>query len=459
MRASRLTRIGLRLRIAGAAALLVAVALLAGAALLVDLLHNRLHETARTAASLRAADVAGLANAGALPATLALPGEESSVVQVVNAAGIVISSSENIAGEPPISDRRPLTSSELSFVARVNALDARDPMRVVATQASTPSGPVVVYAAENLERSEDTVREVTAVLAGALPLLVVFVGGLSWWAVGRALRPVQAITETMADITATDLHRRVPVNHSGDEISHLASTVNATLERLDIAVERQRRFVADASHELRGPLAALRADLEISLAHPDRTDWPTTARDSLSDVERLQTLTEDLLVLARLDETRRNNHQPVDLANLIREQAAHLRRVDIDVELDLGSDLVVEGDRDQLRRMLRNLLANAEQHTTSRIEVHASRSGHDVCVTISDDGPGIPAADRSRVFERFVRLDDARTRDTGGTGLGLAIVQNIVHAHHGRVTIQDAEPTGASFTVALPATTAAHRPE
>ncbi len=451
MRASRLARLGLRLRIAVAAAVLVGAALVAGAALLVDLLHSRLDDTARTAASLRAADVAGLANAGALPRALALPGEESSVVQVVNAAGVVVSSSDNIAGEVPISDRRPTSEAQLSFVAVVDALDAHDAMRIVAQQASTPSGPVVVYAAENLERSEETVRAVSAVLAGAIPLLVVLVGGLSWWAVGRALRPVQAISDTMADITANDLHRRVPVEQTGDEITHLAETVNATLQRLDVAVERQRRFVADASHELRGPLAALRADLEISLAHPDRADWPTTASDSLSDVERLQTLTEDLLTLARLDDARRANHQPVDLGDLVVEESAHLRRRDLEVQLDVASGLVVDGDLAQLRRMVRNLIANAEQHTASHVGIHAARSGNDVRLTISDDGPGIPPSDRSRVFERFVRLDDARTRDTGGTGLGLAIVEQVVTAHHGRVTIEDAEPAGATFTVFLPA--------
>lgn len=255
----------------------------------------------------------------------------------------------------------------------------------------------------------------------------------------------------MADITASDLHRRVPVPDTRDEIGELAVTVNETLARLDTSVERQRRFVADASHELRGPLAALRADLEISVTHPERTAWPDVARDTLSDVERLQHLTEDLLLLARLDSHRQRPHEQVDLTAIVAEAASGIRRDDVEVTvLGTTAPVILEGDPEQLHRMVRNLVHNAEEHAEHRITVSLSKPGGSVRMQIADDGPGVPAELRSVVFERFVRVDTARTRDTGGTGLGLAIVADVVAGHHGSIAVTDSEPQGATFTVELP---------
>jgi signal transduction histidine kinase len=446
-----LRRIGLRLRIAAVAAIAVGVALAVGVFLVVGLLRSRLDTAATTAATLRARDIAALASADALPAQLALPGEESALVQVVDAIGAVIASTGNIDGEPAVSAERPLGTAPLEFTTTVQPLDGSQDMRFVAVNADTPNGPVVVYAGESLERAEDTTAAITHLLLLALPILVAVVGAVTWWAVGRTLRPVRTITRTMAASTTSDLHRRVPESFTTDEIGELATTVNDTLSRLETSIERQRRFVADASHELRGPLAALRADLEISVTHPERTTWRDVARDMLSDVERLQHLTDDLLVLARIDNESPRPRRPVDLAHVVAEAVRAVRGQDLQVtSWGLDVSAIIDGDEDQLRRMVRNLIHNAEGHAQTHVDIVLESTTGVVRLIVADDGPGISPGDRERVFERFVRLDTARTRDASGSGLGLAIVHEVVGNHHGTVTITDTHPHGATFAVEIP---------
>jgi signal transduction histidine kinase len=450
-----LRRFGLRLRVTVVAVLTVGIALFVGALLLIGLLRGRLDTAATTAATLRARDVAALAGAGTIPRTLALPGEESAFVQVVDNSGAVIASTGNIEGEPAISAIRPSGSAPRTLTIMVDPLDEAHPMRVVALNATTTPGVVTVYAGESLESAHNTTAAIITVLAAGMPLLVLVVAAVTWWAVGRTLRPVRRITHTMADITASDLHRRVEVPAARDEIGDLALTVNETLTRLDTSVEQQRRFVADASHELRGPLAALRADLEISVTHPERTTWNDVARDTLGDVERLQHLTEDLLLLARLDSHVQRSHEAVDLAAIVTDSTRAIHRDDLEVTLvGIDGPAIVDGDPEQLHRMLRNIMHNAEQNAEHRITASLTSEDSVVRLQIADDGPGIPADQRLTVFKRFVRLDTARTRDTGGTGLGLAIVSDVVASHEGSITITDSHPHGATLTIELPA----HRP-
>lgn len=445
-----LRRVGLRIRVAAVACATVGVALTIGAVLLVAMLRGRLDNAATTAASLRARDIAALAEAGALPRQLALPGEETAFVQVVDQAGAVIASTENVTGEPAISTARPVGTNALKLTIPIPPLDQRS-MRVIVIDAHTDAGTFTVYAGENLDNANDTTTAIVTVLAIGLPMLLLLVAAVTWWAVGRTLRPVRDITSTMADITTSDLHRRVAVPSARDEIGQLATTVNATLARLDVSVEQQRRFVADASHELRGPLAALRADLEISITHPERTTWQTVARDTLGDVERLQHLTDDLLVLARIDSELQRPHAPIDLALIVADALHAVRRQNIQVTTH-GTDTpaIIDGDEFQLRRMVRNLIENAEEHATSHVNLTLQTTPGIVRLTVADDGPGIPPADRRHIFERFVRLDSARTRNFGGTGLGLAIVHDVVVSHHGSITITDTDPRGSTFTVDLP---------
>lgn len=446
---------GVRVRITLFASGIVGAALVVGAILLTGLLRSRLDDTATTAAALRARDIAGLAASGGLPATLALPGEESAVVQVLSASGTVVASSENIKGEAAITTRQPSAGSELVTTIVIAAIDARDPMRLVAVRTDTPDGPVTVYVAESLERSEETVQSIVGVLTVTIPAILGLVAVLTWWAVGRTLRPVRAITAMLADITATDLHRRVPAASTSDEIGTLALTVNDTLARLDTAVERQRRFIADASHELRGPLAALRGDLEVSISHPGRTDWTIVASDTLTDVDRLQHLTEDLLTLARLGATPNSSlTSKVDLVGLVHDERRRLTvRPGISINVtDPGAAVIVTGSSNHLGRVIRNLLHNAVYHAAAHIDISVEALPGQGRLRIADDGPGIPDSDKDRVIEPFVRLDEARTRGTGGTGLGLAIVDEIVRAHHGVMRLLDNTPTGLIITIDIPST-------
>ncbi|MEU5695842.1 HAMP domain-containing sensor histidine kinase [Actinosynnema sp. NPDC020468] len=295
--------------------------------------------------------------------------------------------------------------------------------------------------------AQSAARAVTRVLLDAIPLAVLFVALIAWVVTGRALRPVEAIRRELAGIGEHELDRRVPVPPSDDEVARLARTTNATLDRLADSLVRQRRFVADASHELRSPLASLRTGLEVALVHADRADWPTTAGRALADVQRLQDLAADLLLLAG-----NGSADPppveVDLADLVRTQVAeHTGPPAIRCLADGPAPVL--GHPERLDRLLRNLLDNARRHATSAITATVRVSGGWVLLEVADDGPGIPAADRERVFERFTRLDDARTRDAGGSGLGLAIARDLAARHGGSLRVADTEG-GAHLVARLP---------
>ena len=444
-------RFGLRYRLAGIAVLVVGSALVAGALGLVSLLGDRLDNATTTAARLRATDVATLVASGAVPEHLAFFGDESALVQVVDPEGEVVAATDNLRGEAAVTNRRPDRNGSLVSTVHVRSLDRHDEYRVVAVGVPTREGTYVVYAGEALEQNHNTVEAISTLLLAGLPALVALVALVTWWAAGRALRPVKRVSRTLEQITAFDLHRRVPETGMADEIGELTRTVNATLQRLDTAVDRQRRFVADASHELRGPLASLRADLEISIEHPEHTPWSTVVAATLTDVERLQQLTEDLLLLARLDATHAPAHAVVDLA-AIASAAADEVLTGVAVERrGLAGGALVTGNRSQLDRLVRNLVANAAAHASGCVTVGIDRLAGVVRLLVSDDGAGISPVDRTRIFEPFVRLDDARTRGTGGTGLGLAIVRDIAAAHHASVDITDTEPHGATFVVTFTA--------
>jgi signal transduction histidine kinase len=316
----------------------------------------------------------------------------------------------------------------------------------------TPGGPLTVFAGAPLDGIHRSVRALQSSLAVGIPFLVAIVAALAWFVTGRALRPVEAMRSEVEEITAGTLHRRVPEPDTGDEVSRLARTMNAMLDRLEQSSDKQRQFVSDASHELRSPVAAIRTHLEVGLANPDSTDWPVVARKTLDEEARLETLVADLLLLASVDEQSGNGAiGDVDLAALARDEAVRVRRVPVHVEVEGG--VMVRGRSDRLGRALANLLDNACRYATSGVQLAVSRTGDRARLVVEDDGPGIPIADRERVFERFTRLDGSRARgDAGGAGLGLALAKAIVEQHDGSITITDAEPTGARVEVILPAT-------
>ncbi|GII96838.1 sensor histidine kinase [Sinosporangium siamense] len=291
----------------------------------------------------------------------------------------------------------------------------------------TEAGMVTVYGRASLAAAEQALQTLNGLLLFGLPLLLAVVAAMTWFSVGRALAPVAVIRAKVADITARDLHQRVPVPASGDEIAGLATTVNVTLDRLETAVERHKQFVADAAHELRSPIATLRARLE--LAEP--TDLSTEA---LADVDRLQRLAGDLLLLARLDAGEPLKAEEVDLGQVVAEESL---RPGTAVTLDISPDVVINGSRGHLSRLVTNLVDNAVRHATTTVEVRVRETDGAATLEVLDDGPGIPPEHREAVFERFTRLDEARARDGGGVGLGLPIARDIATLHGGTLAVRD----------------------
>jgi signal transduction histidine kinase len=311
-------------------------------------------------------------------------------------------------------------------------------------------GQITLVSQRSLVEVDDTISSITHALLIGFPALVLLVGILAWYMAGRALRPVEAIRSEAASITHTTIHRRLPVPATHDEISRLASTMNEMLDRLEDASTRQRKFVSDASHELRSPVASIRTQLEVALRRPSRDDWPVVAQRVLAEDERLEQAVADLVELARLDEgVAARDLAEVDLDEVVFEECGRERAIPIDTSGVSGGR--VNGRRDALARAVRNLVDNACRHAESRVIVTLQTRGDDVELVVADDGPGIAPEDRIRVFERFTRLDEGRARDAGGMGLGLAVVKTTIERHGGSVAIEDAEPHGARFVVRIPA--------
>ncbi|WP_282693027.1 HAMP domain-containing sensor histidine kinase [Streptomyces sp. CC208A] len=354
-------------------------------------------------------------------------------------------------------------SAGLITAAAVAAAMGRGGARIsfrgrVALTAAGATG-VLFFAAvrtfQTLNDAHDTLDKVywIAVTTG-VPLTALLTGFLVHVMVARALRPVEAIRRELADITGQSLDRRVPVPPTGDVIADLARTTNATLDRVEAAATRQREFTADAAHELRSPLAALRAQLESALRHPDSVEnWQEVVREATEDVIRLQHLTDDLLLLAGQGSAA-PVREPVDLSalaeDLVREHQHLPEAKTLRVRCEAPAPAVMPGNPTHLDRLLRNLLTNACRHARTEVTVTVAQAPTHTTLTVQDDGPGIPPADRTRVFDRFTRLDTARTRTTGGAGLGLPIARDLATAHGGTLTIGDSEE-GALLVARFPA--------
>jgi len=420
----------------------------------------------------RAEDVAARARAGALGRIIPVSGgagDRSVFIQVVDQAGSVVASSENYLDPNAFIYVYPEdgTHHRILFQHTVHGppLAPRANFRVLVLTGQTPAGPANVIVATEMAQAEETVHELRRALAYGAPGVLLLAGLLVWLLVGRALRPVEVIRAQVAAITGTaSLDRRLAEPPVDDEVGRLAQTMNAMLDRLQRSAERQRRFVADASHELRSPLASSRAQLEVALSHPGTSAWETTATDLLSENQRMERLVNDLLFLARNEErpaTGLAGAAPLDLDDIVLAEAARVRaRGRVQVDLSRVTAGRVRGVADHLTRVVRNLLENAERHAAGRIRVELSPAlatgrGAQVQLVISDDGPGVPPEHRERIFDRFIRLDDARTRpdgdDRAGSGLGLAICREIVTAHGGRIWADEARGGGARFVVQIPA--------
>lgn len=301
-----------------------------------------------------------------------------------------------------------------------------------------------------IDDDAETIGTVSTLLAVAVPLLVLLVGVITWLVIGRALAPVARIRAQVDDITADRLGRRIPVPASGDEIAALATTMNGMLARLDSAAQAQRRFVSDASHELRSPLATIRQHAELSQAHPDATSVQELANLVHEEGLRLQGLVDALLLLAKLDEGEARSRTTVDLDDLALTEVARLRAAGLAVDGSGIGPARTQGDALLLGQLVRNLADNAARHARGRVAIGVVERDGTAVLTVEDDGTGVPPAERTRIFERFVRLDEARSRDAGGSGLGLSIVRGIADASGGHVHVDDSRWGGARFTATFP---------
>lgn len=438
---------GVRVRTTVTAVVAVGLALVVGAVALVWTMRDRLLDDAREVTALRAAEIATALEAGDQPA-LAVAEADEQLVQVVGHDGVVLAASDNVDGLPPVARLAPGRS------VRLDGVLGDDELLAVAAGADTPEGPLTVLVARAVDDVLESTQVVTRLLLFGGPMLLLLVGLVTWNVVGRALRPVETIRAEVDEITTADLHRRVPDPRGHDEIARLATTMNTMLARLEEGHRRQRRFVADASHELRSPLASIRQHAEVARAHPDRSSLDALSATVLAESLRLQRLVDDLLLLARADERSLEVHRrAIDLDDLVFEEARRLRDgTDLRVDTRRVSPGRVDGDGAALRRVLRNLAENAARHARGTVAFSLQESGDGLELAVDDDGAGIPPAEWERVLERFVRLDEGRAREAGGAGLGLAIVAELVAAHGGTVSVGDSPLGGARIAVRLPGT-------
>ncbi|MEV6415072.1 ATP-binding protein [Kribbella sp. NPDC051718] len=446
---------GVRLRSTAAALVVVAAALTIGAAVLLLLLQRTLITSVVDQAESRAFDVARqIQEEGevGLGQELVENTRVSQLIQVVNAQNkVVASSSPKGAGEPLTATRPPDGQSVRDEVGEMPLLDDDSPYLIVARGTEFEGARYTVIVASSVETQRDTVTTVTGYLLIGFPLLLVLVGVATWMLVGRALRPVEQIRSRVHGIGVGQLAERVPVPAADDEIARLAVTMNEMLDRLQSGQETQRRFVADASHELRSPIASLMAALDVIVADESGRAAPELHEVMQAETERMRRLVEDLLLLAKADDTGlRIQRTDVDLDDLVDVELRRLRASGGPSVEGVVPAVRVTGDAAKLSQVLRNLADNAVRAAHSKVRFTLAEEPGAATVTVEDDGDGIPERERSRVFERFVRLDASRDRGSGGSGLGLSIVQEVVRGHGGTVEISESPLGGARFVVRLP---------
>ncbi|MEU1589067.1 ATP-binding protein [Micromonospora sp. NPDC005710] len=436
------------------------IGLALGGVVLLGALGFVLQRTVDTEAFRTADAVALLAAEDALPDPLPVAGGQVRV-QVVDGQGRIRAASIDADRlVPMVRPERLHRDGRQRLEVPAERVGLNGPVRVVAVPAGTAADPLTVLVARSMADVRHSTHVVRTILLVAFPLLVAVLAAVAWRVVGATLRPVEALRRGAEEITGRAGTGRLPVPASADEIHRLAVTLNGMLGRLESARVRQRAFVSDAAHELRSPLANIRTELEVAQRLADQTDWTAVTANLLADTDRLSRLVDDLLLLARLDETPPTRGTgPVELGALLAEVAARYPSPPVRVTPPAGP-LWTIGTVDELRRVLANLVDNAVRHARGDVvlaaEATSTAAGSGVgayhLVTVTDDGPGVPVADRERVFDRFTRLDDGRARDDGGAGLGLAIVRELVRRAGGSITLTDApEQRGLRVCLLLPA--------
>lgn len=447
-------RRSLRLRVTVAAVGLIALVLVVGALALAGLLRRALEQDTEALLRQQIDEVMSLVSSGNLPPVLDAKGREIGQIQVYDEAGTLVAATRGFAQTARLdiveAPRSGSTMTSTVSGARIDS-DPGERYRLVAGTVETPMGPRFIYGVSSLSAADSAVRTMATALLAGVPLLVGVAGWVLWRSVGRALIPVEAMRAEVDEIEASSLERRLTAPESDDELGRLAHTLNHLLDRLDADARRQRQFAADASHELRSPLASARTQLEVGLAYRDRTDWAETASDVLVEIDRLERLSRELLDFARTDpRDGLVRYALVDFGDVTARAVSSTPPGDVPIHWHpYPEPISLEGDADLITRVLRNLLSNAQRHARSRIDVDICAEPDRAWVRVMNDGSPLADTDCERIFQPFTRLDAARNSDSGGAGLGLAISRRIARSHGGDLTA-DAVADGASFTLWLP---------
>ena len=437
---------GVRARTTLLAAALVLVTLALTGVALVAAQRHTLVASVDEALERHASAIARQVDDRTLSDVLSGQGDDDAFSQVIDASGHVVAATTTSPRKLDVA----LPSGGKPVFQSVHVPGAEGEYRVMSVRHAG----VVIRAATPLDDVNDSVSALVRGLSVAMPAAALLLAALVWILVGRVLSPVEQMRRQVAEISGSSLDRRVPEPATRDEVARLAQTMNGMLERLEASAARQQRFVADASHELRSPLARMRAELEVDMAQPERADHEATQRSLLDETESLQRLVDDLLLLARSDGMGTlGSRAPVDLDDVVMREVHRIRDAGGPaIDSSSVSAAQVVGDPVHLARVVRNLLENAQQHGGPNITVTLVERAGQAVLTVSDNGEGVHRDLRERVFERFVRADDARVRSGHSSGLGLAISREIVTAMGGRIVLDTAHQ-GASFVVLLPLAT------
>jgi signal transduction histidine kinase len=372
--------------------------------------------------------------------------DDNVVVQVTNLQGTKIWAASSVIAKDPILAHR-ISSSTTNH--HLNVAIVRSRARSVAPNISSPQvgtiqtdrGVGLVFGFVYDDGIAHNMRVLMASLMISFPLLLLLSGGLIYFGMGLALAPVESIRRRVDAIAASDLSNRVPQTGGDDEIARMAKTVNAMLDRLETASLFEQEFVSNASHELRSPLTTLLVTTERAQRDPERADWQEVGEVVMREGRRLETLIDDLSWLARHDEHRTDIQcVDVDLDDLLYEESQRVLLLSsLEVDTAMIQPTRVKGDPAMMKRMIRNVVDNATRYARTELRFDAHYEGDEAVVMVADDGEGVDVTQSARLFDRFVRADRARSRQSGGTGLGLAIVSEIVVRHGGSVRFVNAE--------------------
>jgi signal transduction histidine kinase len=440
----------IRIKLTLIAVVIAALVFLIAGLTITRMLRTNLNNNAEATATTRVSDLAAIVNRGIIPQGGLTGHSDTTVVQIIDGNGNVVAQSRSMRLTKPLLDLKLAENQSFAGTRMLSRIDRGTPFRVAARGVSFNGEPFIVIAASSLEHIDETIHEVDVLFWLGFPLLVLILGWISWIVVGRALRPVELIRRDVESISSSALDRRVAQPEADDEVKKLAITMNEMLDRLETAAIKQRVFVANASHELRSPLATMRTQLEVAALHANNPETSELAEKLLTQQFRIEQLTEDLLFLAQFDEGLAvEPSEDVELNSTVAEVIGDFSS---SKELRINTfpnDLVVVGNKGQLERAVHNLVDNAERHANRFVEVDLTRQSDAAVLTVVDDGPGIAVRDREKVFERFARLDKSRSRRSGGFGLGLPIVREIILHHRGSIRLSDIG-AGACFKITLP---------